>query len=90
MPAVLAGASITTITCTIYGLPISITKGTIFGLLSVGLVTVGGVSGWGIWKCIIGLIVSPIIGALFAFFLHLTLIILVKKRENPVASAKNV
>lgn len=80
MPAVLAGASLTTITCTIYGLPVSITKGTIFGLLAVGLVSIGKVDTMGIWKCIIGLIVSPILGAVVSCILHLILIVTIKKK----------
>lgn len=84
MPSVLAGASITTITCTIYGLPVSITKGTIFGLAAVGLVSIGSVDSWGVWKCIIGLIVSPILGGVVAFVLHLLIIFTVKKKQDPV------
>lgn len=80
MPAVLAGASLTTITATLYGLPVSITKGTIFGLLSVGIASIGTVNSWGVWKCIIGLIVSPILGAVVALLLHIILIITVKKK----------
>lgn len=84
MPSVLAGASLTTITCTIYGLPISITKGTIFGLFAVGLASIGHVNSWGVIKCIIGLIVSPILGGVVGFILHIVIIITVKKKADPV------
>lgn len=87
MIAVLAGAPFMIIVCTIYGLPVSITKGTVFGLLTVGLTTLGFVEPWGIWKCVIGLIVSPILGAFVSCILHLILIITVKKVENPQKAA---
>ena len=88
MPAVLAGASVITIISTIYGLPISITKGTVFGLLAVGLTSIGHVMPKGIIKCIVGLFVSPILGMTIAFLLHLLLIVTIKKAANPVRRAR--
>lgn len=88
MPAVLAGASLVAISCTIYGLPISMSKGTIFGLVSVGLASIGTVDYKGVIKCVIGLIISPLLGGAIACILHLILIITVKKKDDPVRAAK--
>lgn len=90
MPAVLAGASLVAISCTIYGLPISMSKGTIFGLVSVGLASIGTVDYAGVTKCVVGLIVSPILGAAISCIMHLILIITIKKKEDPVKAAKIV
>lgn len=61
---VLVGSSFTSLIANIYGIPISVTSSVIFGLLAVGLCSVGpsAINYSGITKVIIGLLVAPIIG----------------------------
>lgn len=85
MPAVLAGAAFSCVSMTIYGIPVSITKGVVFGLSAAGLASVGsdGVSTGGLVNILIALVTSPLVGAVLALLLYGFVIAIIKKNKNP-------
>jgi len=73
LTSVLAGAALTTLCATIYGLPISATHGVIGGLIAIGLITKGpgSIDGMGVLKTSSAWIIAPVVGLIIAMLLYM-------------------
>jgi phosphate/sulfate permease len=72
MSAVLMGAGLTTLTATVYGLPISATHGIIGSLVAVGLISrgPGSIGVQSLVSTVVAWVVSPLVGAIVAGVFH--------------------
>ncbi|MFA4647133.1 inorganic phosphate transporter [Pyrococcus kukulkanii] len=88
--AALLGATIWLIIATKYGLPVSTTHSIIGGIVGYGIVY-GGTSivNWGkVAKVVMSWVLSPIVGAIFAFIVFKALSKTVLQSKDPIKSAK--
>jgi phosphate/sulfate permease len=85
MLCVLAGAGSTTLLATVYGLPISATHSIVGGLVAVGLAARGAESLGidAIVKTMIAWVASPMLGAITAAIVHVTISKVIFEAENP-------
>src|SRR5512136_2749573 len=79
----LIGAIIWTATATHWGLPISVSHALIGGLIGAGISAAGlGVIQSGLWKVVIFMIVSPILGIVFGFFFMVAVLWIVRRKSQ--------
>ena len=92
MLCVLAGAGVTTLLATMYGLPISATHSIVGGLVAVGLAARGAASlGMAaIVKTLVAWVASPLVGAFTAGLLHVVIAKLIFGAENPEKRSKKM
>ncbi|MFA4640202.1 inorganic phosphate transporter [Pyrococcus kukulkanii] len=88
--AALLGATIWLIIATKYGLPVSTTHSIIGGIVGYGIVYAGtSIVNWGkMAKVVMSWILSPIVGAIFAFLVFKALSKTVLQSRDPIKSAK--
>ncbi|ASJ16664.1 phosphate permease [Thermococcus chitonophagus] len=88
--AALLGATIWLIIATKYGLPVSTTHSIIGGIVGYGIVYAGtSIVNWSkMAKVVMSWILSPIVGAIFAFLVFKALSKTVLQSKNPIKSAK--
>ena len=79
----LLGAIIWTATATHWGLPISVSHALIGGLIGAGISAAGiGVIQAGLWKVVVFMIVSPILGIVFGFFFMVAVLWIVRRKSQ--------
>ncbi|CAB50306.1 inorganic phosphate transporter [Pyrococcus abyssi] len=88
--AALLGATIWLVIATKYGLPVSTTHSIIGGIVGYGVVYAGlEIVNWGkMASVVLSWILSPIVGAIFAFFIFKAIRRTVLESEDPIRSAK--
>ncbi|AFK22689.1 inorganic phosphate transporter [Pyrococcus sp. ST04] len=88
--AALLGATIWLVIATKYGLPVSTTHSIIGGIVGYGIVYAGtSIVNWGkMAKVVMSWILSPIVGAIFAFFIFKAITRTVLQSQDPIKSAK--
>ncbi len=79
------GAIIWTATATHWGLPISVSHALIGGLIGAGISVGGiGVIQNGLWKVVLFMIVSPVLGLVIGFFFMITVLWIVRRKSQSV------
>jgi PiT family inorganic phosphate transporter len=79
----LLGAIIWTATATHWGLPISVSHALIGGLIGAGISAAGiGVVQAGLWKVVLFMIVSPVLGLVFGFFFMVAVLWIVRRKSQ--------
>ncbi|AEC52174.1 phosphate permease [Pyrococcus sp. NA2] len=88
--AALLGATIWLVIATKYGLPVSTTHSIIGGIIGYGIVYAGPeIVNWSkVTKVVLSWILSPIVGAIFAFLVFRAIRRTVLRSDNPIKSAK--
>jgi PiT family inorganic phosphate transporter len=79
----LIGAIVWTASATHWGLPISVSHALIGGLIGAGISAGGlGVIQSGLWKVVLFMIVSPILGLVFGFFFMIVVLWIIRKKSQ--------
>jgi len=79
----LLGAIIWTATATHWGLPISVSHALIGGLIGAGISAAGlGVIQEGLWKVVLFMIVSPILGIIIGFFFMIIVLWMIRRKSQ--------
>src|SRR5512136_364292 len=79
----LIGAIIWTAAATHWGLPISVSHALIGGLIGAGISAAGvGVIQAGLWKVVLFMIVSPLLGLIFGFFFMIAVLWIVRRKSQ--------
>jgi PiT family inorganic phosphate transporter len=79
----LIGAIIWTATATHWGFPISVSHALIGGLIGAGISSAGiGVIQAGLWKVVLFMIVSPVLGLVFGFFFMVAVLWIIRRKSQ--------